>query len=144
MSETSPVTRSNVASILRRASWFALQVMLVLVAFISFSIWAPWLGAQPMTEATSDIAQRLPPDCPAFTINHGHYACFEWGTADDAPWGPILGVSLTFACFLAAGWIAHTGRALSFRPFALRLVRPFALRLGDVWERINFGPKDRT
>lgn len=134
MSEASFDTRTSVASIWRRASWFALQVLLVLLSFMSFFIWAPWLGAQPISEAAPDIRELLPPECPAFTANHGHYACFVLGTAKSHPWGPVLGILLSIASISAAAWIDYSRRGLS--------CRPFALLMGDFWERINFGPKD--
>lgn len=116
---------------LPRLAWFAVQLLLAAVAMMSFFTWAPWIAAQPVSEASTEILAVLPPDCPAFTIGHGVASCFPLGTRQDNPGGFALAVAATFVCSLANLSIAGTGRGLRTE----RLHRWLRTR----WHSINIG-----
>jgi len=71
----------------RNVAWSVGQVVVTICAFLLFLVWAPWEGAKPISEASPSIVASLPPGCPAFTVNHGHYLCFEFGTQAQNPLG---------------------------------------------------------
>jgi len=62
------------------------QVVVAVATQLAFFAWAPWMAAEPISNFAPEIAAKLPPNCPAVSVNHGNYTC-EWrGTSDSSPW----------------------------------------------------------
>ena len=70
--------------------WHIAQAAAVVVAFLAFFIWAPWLAAVPLDEVPTSVAATLPANCPAAAVNHGTWSCRWHGTVKSNPWGFAL------------------------------------------------------
>jgi hypothetical protein len=92
--------------------WTVAEVILAIALMLVFFSWAPWLGAQPVSEMPADIIAILPADCPAVTGSHGTYYCFPSGTISSNPTGFALHTALFAALFGAFLFIGLSGRGL--------------------------------
>ena len=90
-----------------KTRWSIAQVVVSLCMLMMFLIYAPWLGALPLSDAAPGVAAGLPADCPAFTVNHGQYKCFWLGTRSQNPLGFWLCTLLYLSC---GGFLYFTGR----------------------------------
>jgi hypothetical protein len=101
----------------KKLCWTIAQVVVSIFIFATFFVFAPWLGAKPASEAPPAVAAGLPAGCPAFTVDHGQYPCFWFGTVSQNPTGFSLCALLFFGSW---GFLMYTGitrRGFSFRPF---------------------------
>ncbi len=85
---------------LKRVLWSAVQIGSFVAMLRLFFILAPWTGAMLVTEASPDIVAVLPAGCSAFTVNHGQYHCFEYGTLPQNPIGFVGWLSAFLACMV--------------------------------------------
>jgi hypothetical protein len=102
----------------KKVYWSVAQVAVCLALFPIFFVFAPWLAALPFSEAPPGIAAGLPVGCPAFTVNHGQYHCFWFGTRGQNPLGFWLCALLLISCWAFLIFTGKTGRG--FRIPALR------------------------
>ena len=95
--------------------WCLAQVVMAVALMLMFFTWAPWLGAQPVSEIPPDAAASLPANCPAFTVSHGNYSCFSLGTVRSNPLGFVSFSALFATLFAAFLFIGLSGRGWSFK-----------------------------
>ena len=77
--------------------WGVAQLIAGFVMYGAFFVFAPWLAAKPVADATADALSSLPKGCPAFSVNHGAYIC-EWqGTVAQNPSGFALCIGILVA-----------------------------------------------
>jgi hypothetical protein len=100
-----------------KVCWSVAQVVVILCALFTFFVFAPWLGALPLAEGSPEVIASLPSGCPAFTVNHGQYHCFWYGTRSQNPIGFLLCASLLFSCWAFLIFTRITGRGFRLRPF---------------------------
>jgi magnesium-transporting ATPase (P-type) len=96
--------------------WSVAQIVVVLCAFAIFLVFAPWLGALPLSDASPVVAAGLPAGCPAFTVNHGQYHCFWHGTRSQNPMGFWLCALLLFSCWAFLIYTSKTKRGFHLPP----------------------------
>ena len=89
--------------------WTAAEIMLAVAFMLVFFAWAPWLGAQPLSEIPADIVATMPDSCPAVTGSHGTYSCFINGTIRSNPTGFALHTALLAGLFGAFLFISLSG-----------------------------------
>jgi len=92
--------------------WGAAQVAVAVCTFFLFFVYAPWQGALPTSDASPAVAAGLPAQCQAFTVNHGQYSCFWYGTRSQNPMGYWLCTFLFFSCAAFLIFTGLTGRGL--------------------------------
>jgi hypothetical protein len=92
---------------IRKLCWSVSQGIVILCFFGTFFVFAPWIGALPMSEAPPAVAANLPANCPAYTANHGQYHCFWRGTRSQNPLGFWLCALFMLACW---AFLIYTGR----------------------------------
>jgi hypothetical protein len=87
------------------------QLMLVLVMYPLFFIWAPWIAARPVGELPDEVVRTLPPGCSAAAPNHGTYGCCWCGTIESNPLGFAVcsAVLFGYAAYLAVGGLSELG-----------------------------------
>jgi hypothetical protein len=88
------------------------QVACAIALMLTFFAWAPWNGAQPLSEAPPEVVAALPASCPAVVVNHGHYSCYEFGTIASNPVGYAAMTALFFGLFGLFLFIGLTGRGI--------------------------------
>jgi hypothetical protein len=93
-----------------RIWWTFAEIILAVALMLVFFSWAPWLGAQPVSEMPTDIVATLPANCPAVTGSHGTYYCFSSGTIRSNPTGFALHTALLAALFGTFIFIGLSGR----------------------------------
>jgi hypothetical protein len=96
--------------------WSVSQVAVSTCMFLIFFIFAPWLGALPLSEASPTVAAGLPTGCPAFTVNHGQYNCFWFGTRSQNPLGFGLCTLLLLSCGAFLYYTGKSGRGFRIAP----------------------------
>lgn len=95
------------------ACWALAQVLVVIcIVYPAFFILAPWRAARAVSEATPAVMASLPAECPAFTVNHGQYGCFWFGTQTQNPVGYFLCTALLTACVAFVLFTGMTGRGI--------------------------------
>src|ERR1700722_16302855 len=92
-----------------------LQAAALIVAFLAFYCLAPWLSAQPTSNAPSSVLAALPAHCPAYWVNHGTYYC-EWrDTIENNLLGFAINLGILVGSFWFAYFLSHTRRGFSMR-----------------------------
>ena len=111
----------------KKVCWSVAQIVVATCMLFTFFVFAPWLAALPLSEAPARVAASFPVSCPAFTVNHGQYHCFWYGTRTQNPLGFWLSALSFFSCAVFLIFTGKTGRGfrlLSFRELFRRGQRP--------------------
>src|SRR5262245_16734566 len=93
--------------------WIIAQIVFSVAFMLVFFAWAPWLGAQPVSELPADVIAALPAKCPAVVVSHGNYSCFSYGTIRSNPIGFASLTALFAALFGTLLFIGLSGRGWS-------------------------------
>jgi len=80
--------------------------------FPLFFIWAPWISAKTPDEIRAKYGRNVPSTWEAVTVEHGEFLEWEFGTVAGHPWQFAGLTVLVFACWGFLLWSASYAEKL--------------------------------